>query len=165
LDFKKAFDLVEHELVLEMPRAKGFPDIKCLSWVANLFSTATSSVLLNGTAGKEFKCLRGVRQGDPLSPLLFVIVADLLQSVINHEYYLGNLIPSFPQNRDIPFPIVQYADDTILVMQAEVGWLLFLKELLKKITLSSGLRVNFHKSCLVPINISQEHATTLAAAL
>jgi hypothetical protein len=163
LDFEKAFDLVEHELVLEMLKAKGFPD-KWLAWVAELFNTATSSVLLNGTAGKEFKCKRGVRQGDPLSPLLFAIVTDLLQSVINHEYYLVNLIPSFPQNRDIFFLIVQYADDTILVMQAEAGQLLFLKELLQKITLSSGLRVNFHKSCLVPVNISQEHATTPANA-
>jgi hypothetical protein len=49
-------------------------------------------------------------------------------------------------------------------MQAEVGLLLFLKELLQMITLSSGLRVNFHKSCLVPINISQNHAATLAIA-
>jgi hypothetical protein len=146
-----------------MLRAKGFPD-KWLAWVDILFSTSTSSVLLNGTAGKEFKCLRGVRQGDPLSPLFCAIAADLLQSVINLEYSLGNLIPPFPHNRDIPFPIIQYVDDTILVMQAEAGQLLLLKELLHKITLSSGLRVNFHKSCLVPINISQEHAATLATA-
>jgi hypothetical protein len=77
-----------------MLKAKGFLD-KWLAWVAELFNTATSSVLLNGTAGKEFKCKIGVRQGDPLSPLLFAIVADLLQSVINHEYYLGNLTPPF----------------------------------------------------------------------
>jgi hypothetical protein len=40
-------------------------------------------VLLNGVPGKVFHCKRGVRQGDPLSPLLFVLAADLLQSVIN----------------------------------------------------------------------------------
>jgi hypothetical protein len=48
-------------------------------------------------------------------------------------------------------------------MQADVEQLLVLKELLQKITLSSGLKVNFHKSCLVPINISQEHASSLAS--
>jgi hypothetical protein len=55
LNFEKAFDLVEYDLVLEMLRAKGFPD-KWLAWAVELFNTATPSVLLNVTAGKEFKC-------------------------------------------------------------------------------------------------------------
>jgi hypothetical protein len=53
-------------------------------------------VLLNGTNGKDFKCTIGVRQGDPISPLLFAIAADLLQCVIKREYNLGNLLPPFP---------------------------------------------------------------------
>jgi hypothetical protein len=144
-----------------MLRAKGLPD-KWLRWISDLFSSATSSVLLNGTAGKEFKCKRGVRQGDPLSPLLFALATDFIQCVINNEYMQGNLLPPFPQDNDIPFPVVQYADDTILVLQAKEDQLLLLKDILHKITLSSGLKVNFHKSCLVPINISQEQATSLA---
>jgi hypothetical protein len=48
------------------------------------------------------------------------------------------------------------------VLQAKEDQLLLLKDILHKITLSSGLKVNFHKSCLVPINISQEQATSLA---
>jgi hypothetical protein len=42
----------------------------------------------------------------PLSPLLFAIVADLMQEVINHENHLGNLLPPFPQNAELPFPII-----------------------------------------------------------
>jgi hypothetical protein len=64
-----------------------------LRWIKDLLSTATSSVLLNGTAGKDFMCKRGVIQGDPLCPLLFAVAADLLQCVINREYRLGNLLP------------------------------------------------------------------------
>lgn len=163
LDFEKAFDLVEHSVILAMLRAKGFPS-KWINWIEDVLSSTTTSVLLNGTSGKEFKCKRGVRQGDPLSPLLFAIAADLLQCAINHEYVLGNLLPPFPQNSDWPFPVVQYADDTILIMQGDESQLALLKEILDKLSLSSGLKVNFHKSCLLPINIDHTKVNALASS-
>jgi hypothetical protein len=49
--------------------------------------------------------------------------------------------------------VVQYADDTIIVMQGDEQQLLILKDILQKISISSGLMVNYHKSCLVPINV------------
>lgn len=105
---------MEHTIVIKMLKGKGFHP-RC-RWIEDIITSATSPVLLNGVVGKEFKCKRGVRQGDPLSPLLFAIAADLLQSVINSEYVFGNISHPFPWSYDTPFPIVQYLDDTILTM-------------------------------------------------
>jgi hypothetical protein len=60
LDFETAFDLIEHSVVIAMLHAKGFPR-NWLKWIQDLLTTGTSSVLLNGTTGKDFICKRGVR--------------------------------------------------------------------------------------------------------
>jgi hypothetical protein len=72
LDFEKAFDLVEFSIVLDTLIAKGFP-AKWILWVESLMNSATTSVLLNGTARKEFVCKRSVRQRDP-SPLFCLLL-------------------------------------------------------------------------------------------
>jgi hypothetical protein len=162
LDFAKAFDTVEHSSMLSVMKHMGFPE-KWLHWISMILSTGYSSILLNGVPGKQFLCKRGVRQGDPLSPLLFVLAAELLQYVVNDACSNGHLIIPIPQpNND--FPIIQYADDTILLMQADEAQLLCLKEILEKFADSTGLKVNFGKSHIVPINVPEEKMATLASA-
>lgn len=117
LDFEKAFDTVEHTVILDMMKQMGFSD-KWNMWVHSILCSATTSILLNGVPGHSIQCKRGVRQGDPLSPLLFVLAADLLQSVVNTAKERELLTVPLQNTNELDFPIVQYADDTILIMKA-----------------------------------------------
>jgi hypothetical protein len=117
LDFEKAFDTVEHDLILQVLYFRVFGP-KWLGCIRDILHSGTSSVLLNGVPGKSFHCKRGVRQEDPLSPLLFVLAADLLQSIINKARQQGLLQLPLTENCGQDFPIVQYADDTLLILEA-----------------------------------------------
>lgn len=163
LDFAKAFDMVEHSAILEMLKCLGFPP-KWISWVLAILSSGSASVLLNGLPGKKFVCKRGVRQGDPLSPMLFVLAAEILQYIINGLKDRNILKLPIPQPGP-DFPIVQYADDTLLIMQADARQRFCLKAVLNTFAASTGLSVNFSKSIIVPINVSEEKMKILAGTL
>ena len=97
-----------------------------------------------------------MRQGDPLSPLLFVLAADLLQTVLNKALSQGILELPLNGTSCQDFPIIQYVDDTLVVMQAEAKQLICLKALLHTFAESTGLKVNYRKSNMSPINITEE---------
>lgn len=130
-----------------------------------IFNTGTSTVIRNGVPGKVFHCRRGVRQGDPLFPLLFVLASDFLQDLLNSTKDQGLLsLPLvLPHNHD--FPVLQYADDTLIFMKADARELFFLKALLNSFAESIGLKVNYEKSMIVPVNVDDSKLEILLRTL
>jgi hypothetical protein len=164
LDFAKAFDTIEHSTILQILKHMGFDD-RWINWIDLIFKSGSSAVLVNGVPGTEFRCRRGVRQGDPLSPLLFVAGSNLLQSLINAACSEGLLSLPIEQPASEDFPVIQYADDTIVVLPADPSQLLYLKHILDAYAQATGLKINYHKSQLMPINIDMENAQALAQIL
>jgi len=76
LDFEKAYDNVHWGFLLSTLSHMGFPSIWC-NWVKGILVSARSAVLVNGSPTFEFQCEKGVRQGDPLSPFLFLVVMEV----------------------------------------------------------------------------------------
>jgi hypothetical protein len=101
-------------------------------------------------------------KGTPFLLFLFVLAADFLQSILNAAQQQGLLFLHCNLPHDQDFPILQYADDTLIFMQGDAGQLFFLKAILNSFAESTGLKVNYSKSMMIPINISEERFNILA---
>jgi hypothetical protein len=150
LDFAKAFDTVNWDGLGRVTRARGFQEL-WISWMALILKTSKSAVLVNGCAGPWITCQRGLRQGDPISPYLFLIVAETLQRMISSCAQIRH-----PTEEDMPCAVLQYADDTLIVLQGDNHSVSALKSILDEFAALSGLQINFPKSTLVPIHMDEQ---------
>jgi hypothetical protein len=107
---------------------------------------------------KQFIAKEGLgREIHSPPPLLFVLAANLLQSLVNEAYHRNLISLPLSSSYGQAYLIVQCADDTLIIMTAEARQLFFLKCLLQSFATSTGLKVNFHKSFIVPINVAEEN--------
>jgi hypothetical protein len=113
-----------------------------------IFQTSMSAILLNGVPGNWINLKRGLRQGDPLSPYVYLLMGDLLQCLVQQDRTLEH-----PLVDNAPCPVLQYADDTLVIFRARVPATARLKEILDQFALATGLVINFKKSTVVPMHV------------
>jgi hypothetical protein len=134
-----------------MLRRCGFGERWC-SWIAHCVSSVRFSVLVNGIPSGFISSSRGLRQGDPLSPLLFVIVMEALSKLFSITIQRGFLSGvGFGSNGVINISHLLFADDTLVFCGANPNHLIYLRMLLLSFEAISGLKINLDKLVLVPV--------------
>ncbi|XP_016178774.1 uncharacterized protein LOC107621255 [Arachis ipaensis] len=118
LDFQKAYDRVKWGFVDIVLEKMGFGR-KWRAWVMKCVTTTSMSVLINGSPSKPFKMERGLRQGDPLSPFLFVLVVDVLHRMVGEAVRNGCISPLLVARDSVELSHLQFADDTIMFCPPE----------------------------------------------
>lgn len=148
LDISKAFDTLSWPFLLNVLQARGFSEV-WRRWIATLMSTASSRILLNGQQGPPIIHRRGVRQGDSLSPMLFILAMDIL-----HRLFLKARADGVIRGLQLPeikFQCSFYADDVMLFIRPTVQEAVAVKEILTIFGEVSGLRTNLAKCSITPI--------------
>jgi hypothetical protein len=165
LDIMKTFDHVNWKFLLYMLKRCGFGD-KWVSWISHCISSARHSILVNGSPASFFNSSRGLRQGNPLSPLLFIVVMEALTKMLSGVVDCGRLsgfsVSSRPAMINISHLLL--ANDILVFSEANPDHLRYLRVLLVCFEAVSGLKVNLAKSLLVPIG-NVDNVVKLASIL
>lgn len=155
IDFEKAFDRVKWDFVFDVFAAMNFGS-RWITWIKNIFQSSRISVLVNGAPTGEFHPSRGLRQGDPLSPLIFNLVGESLSSLINigvkKNIFSGIYLKGGIDN----FTHLQYADDVILFIRDEDSSVIGVKRILQCFQIISGMKVNFSKSKIYSFHATRD---------
>lgn len=142
LDQEKAFDRVDRNFLLNTLKRFGFGPV-FQWWISTLYCNAKMKVLVNGFLTDDIPLERGVRQGDPLSPLLYSLCAEVLACNIRENNLIkGSLLPGA---KGTHFNIGQYADDSNCFVK-DVSSLQKLFQLLRKYELGTGAKLNVNKT-------------------
>jgi hypothetical protein len=116
------------------------------NWILEIFHSTHLSILFNGNAVGYFPCKRGVRQGDPLSPLLFCLAEEVLSRALEMERISNSLQPmTYCRGMSLPTHIL-YADDVFICCVGSKRNIWCLLRVFHVYSKASGQFVNFEKS-------------------
>ncbi|GKV44307.1 hypothetical protein SLEP1_g51499 [Rubroshorea leprosula] len=164
VDFEKAYDKVCWGFIEYMMLRMGFCE-KWRGWIKECLRSSSVSVMINGSPTREFRVSKGIRQGDPLSPFLFLIVAEGLNGMVTaaseKQLYKGVKVGT----DDIMVSHLQFADDTIFFGEATDENIWAIKCIVRSFELVSGLKVNYAKSQLMGVNVEEAWVEKMAYRL
>ncbi|CAN1181431.1 LINE-1 retrotransposable element ORF2 protein [Linum perenne] len=160
IDLMKAFNSVEWLFVFETLKAMNSP-LQYIEWIKECFQASMLSVNINGTSKGYFPAKRGLRQGDPISPYLFVISMEVLnclfeRSVESKRYHLH------PQCKGVNLTHLSFADDLLVFSKANREAIEEVTAVLNRFHQLSGLRFNPEKSYIYTAGVSDEVEDDLA---
>lgn len=162
LDFREAFDSVSWHSLDRILQARSFHS-KRQGWVSSILTTGKTVVLLNGVPENWVNCRNGLQQGDLLSPYLFIIVVDVLARLVRKEGLDGSI--THPLLPNAPCPVLQYADDTLILLKGGLAAVRRLKQILDSFSAATGLTINYHKSTFIPMSLPEGIVADMSSCL
>ena len=145
LDQEKAYDKVTHPYLWTVLKKLAFPD-EMIRTIQTLYSDAKTSVMINGVLSEPFTVSRGVRQGDPISCILFDLAIEPLAANIRNSNIKGIEIPNLNETAKVTL----FADDTTVIL-AENDSLDELMDILNEWCQISGAKFNVEKTEIIPL--------------
>jgi hypothetical protein len=144
---EKAFDKMEREFILSIMQRLGFHS-SWLSWIRLCISSSSFSILINGSPFGLFSPKKGLKQGDPLFPFLFIIGSEVLSRLLFREEAFGNLKCMFIARTTPAIPHLLFADDLLIFGKANHKEATSIQTCLTKYCHWSGQSINNGKSSI-----------------
>ncbi|KAL4280035.1 hypothetical protein GQ457_03G016680 [Hibiscus cannabinus] len=145
LDMEKAFDRVEWPFLKVVMLRLGFAQ-PWVDLIMRCVSSVSSRVRLRGTLSEAFLPGRGLRQGDPLSPFLFLFCTEGLSAALTAAQHEGRLPGVRASKNGPPVNHLLFADDSLVFLRNDLSEVHYLKDILSTYSAVSGQKVNFSKS-------------------
>ena len=145
IDLEKAYDRLEWSFIQDVLQAANFPS-DMVQLIMSCVSSSTASILVNGGVLDSFHPSRGIHQGDPLSPYLFILSREVLGRIIEDKCSQKAWIPLKASSNGPAFSHLFFADDLLLFARANEENCGSLREAIEEFCLLSGQKVNFSKS-------------------